>query len=246
MDIHTDSNSVIYILRKLEIDAVAQRWCAELAKYDFKIHYKAGKTNTVADSLSRMTDPEQLDPIVLKKWCTDRIASEDDTEYSTNSVRVIPDNVVQAIFASYQVKVPIHEQSLVAAIQNKVDEDSTDDDVLEKIDLIIKDNPHVDFRVLQRQDEGIQYIIETVVDDPEVKYSSVKDKSLFIKSLFKKRKHLVLEDGLLYKNRTKDGIHNKQLIINNSCVDLLVKMYHEQQAHLGQERTIAIISERFY
>ena len=123
-----------------------------------------------------MTDPEQLDPIVLKKWCTDRIASEHGTEYSTNSIRVIPDNVVQAIFASYQVKVPIHEQSLVAAIQNKVDEDSTDDDVLEKVDLIIKDNPHVDFRVLQRQDEGIQYVIETVVDDPEVKYSSVKDK----------------------------------------------------------------------
>ena len=94
VDIHTDSNPVIYILRKLEIDAVAQRWCAELAKYDFKIHYKAGKTNTVADSLSRMTDPEQLDPIVLKKWCTDRIASEHGTEYSTNSIRVIPDDVV--------------------------------------------------------------------------------------------------------------------------------------------------------
>ena len=67
VDVYTDSNPVVYILKKMDIDAVSQRWCAELAKFDFKIHYRSGKTNTAADSLSRMVEPDQPDPLVLKQ-----------------------------------------------------------------------------------------------------------------------------------------------------------------------------------
>ena len=48
----TDNNPLLYILNKLDIDAVSQRWIAELSKYDFQIVYRTGKSNTAADSLS--------------------------------------------------------------------------------------------------------------------------------------------------------------------------------------------------
>ena len=94
VDIYTDSNPVVYILKKMDIDAVSQRWCAELAKYDFKIHYRSGKTNTVADSLSRMTEPEKADPVALKKWCKDVVSSE--AEASCSHIQTLHDPVVKA------------------------------------------------------------------------------------------------------------------------------------------------------
>ena len=53
----------------MNIDATSQRWCAELAKYDFLVHYRTGKSNTAADSLSRLTEPEKVDQDALKDWC---------------------------------------------------------------------------------------------------------------------------------------------------------------------------------
>ena len=38
------------------MDATKQRWVNELAKYDFSLEYQKGKNNTVADTLSRISE----------------------------------------------------------------------------------------------------------------------------------------------------------------------------------------------
>ena len=67
----TDNNPLLYILRRLDIDAVSQRWAAELSKYDFEIIYRSGKSNTAADSLSRLTTPTK-DNDALLCWCHEK------------------------------------------------------------------------------------------------------------------------------------------------------------------------------
>lgn len=242
VDVYTDSNPVVYILQKLEIDAVSQRWCAELAKYDFKIHYRSGKTNTVADSLSRLTEADGADPVALKKWCEEILSDGLD---QTDGNQVVPNLVVKAVFSSCSSTLPMSEQCIVSAIQNRID-GTEEDDVLDKVEMLVEKNPLVDFRALQENDDDIQFVIKNIVGKSELSYRMVKEKSHFVKNLFKKRSQLVIENGMLYKMRMKYGICSKQLVVNESCLDILIQMYHEQQAHLGQDRTVSIISDRFY
>jgi len=53
--VHTDNNPLTYLQSKSKLKAVEQRWAAELASFNFKTEYQAGKHNTNADALSRVS-----------------------------------------------------------------------------------------------------------------------------------------------------------------------------------------------
>lgn len=72
-DVYTDNNPLIYILTSAKLDATRQRWVAELADYNFKIHYKPERLNGDADTLSRM--PLEVED--LQKFCTETCCKEE-------------------------------------------------------------------------------------------------------------------------------------------------------------------------
>ena len=53
--VRTDNNPLTYFLISPNMDATKQRWINELVKYDFSLKYQKGKSNTVADALSRIS-----------------------------------------------------------------------------------------------------------------------------------------------------------------------------------------------
>ena len=53
----TNTNLIAYIIKKMNVDAVSQRWASEPSKIDFEVVYKTGKSNAAADSLSGLTEP---------------------------------------------------------------------------------------------------------------------------------------------------------------------------------------------
>ena len=63
-EVFTDNNPLTYILSTAKLDAMGHRWVASLGPYNFKLHYKPGKLNVDADSLSRINwhtiDPTQV------------------------------------------------------------------------------------------------------------------------------------------------------------------------------------------
>ena len=69
-EVYTDNNPLTYVLTTAKLDATGQRWIANLANYNFKIHYRSGKSNIDADALSRIpwdvvqVDHVQVGPIV--------------------------------------------------------------------------------------------------------------------------------------------------------------------------------------
>ena len=65
--VYTDNNPLTYVLSTAKLNAVALRWVAELADYNFSLHYKPGVTNTDADYLSRR--PAEI--AELKEQCTE-------------------------------------------------------------------------------------------------------------------------------------------------------------------------------
>ena len=57
--VYTDNNPLTYLQSKSKLKAMEQRWAAELASFNFKIQYRAGKHNTNADALSRRRHDDQ-------------------------------------------------------------------------------------------------------------------------------------------------------------------------------------------
>lgn len=48
--VYTDNNSLTYLQSKSKLKAVEQRWAAELASFNYKIEYHAGKHNANTDA----------------------------------------------------------------------------------------------------------------------------------------------------------------------------------------------------
>jgi len=59
--IRTDHKSLTYAQDKKDIPPRLHAWLAELQHYEFTIEYKSGKSNTLADALSRRADHEPLE-----------------------------------------------------------------------------------------------------------------------------------------------------------------------------------------
>ena len=56
--VFTDNNPLCYI-KSSKLGAAQIRWLSELALYDFDIVYRSGKSNLVADTLSRRPEVEE-------------------------------------------------------------------------------------------------------------------------------------------------------------------------------------------
>ena len=50
--VYTDNNPMVYLVTKSKLPAIEQNWASDLVGFDFTIHYRPGKTNGHADTLS--------------------------------------------------------------------------------------------------------------------------------------------------------------------------------------------------
>ena len=57
-DAYTDYNLLTYVPTTAKLDAASHCWVTSLANYNFRLHYRAGKTNIDVGGLSRVSWPE--------------------------------------------------------------------------------------------------------------------------------------------------------------------------------------------
>ena len=70
---YTDNNPLTYVFKTAKLDATAQRWVAQLEPYDFRVVYRPGTNNIVADALSRKYDHEDFDNTQqIQQWATEQ------------------------------------------------------------------------------------------------------------------------------------------------------------------------------
>ena len=59
IEVHTDSNPLLYVLSSAKLNATGQRWVNELANFNINIHYKPESNNTNANALNHF--PEDIE-----------------------------------------------------------------------------------------------------------------------------------------------------------------------------------------
>ena len=87
-----------------------------------------------------------------------------------------------------------------------------------------------------------------MVNNGSIKYKVVKKKSRVVKSLYKIRSSVYMRGGLLFRQITPRPRETvcQQLILNHTCLPVLLFYYHDQQGHIGEDRTLQLFRERFY
>ena len=53
-DVYMDNDPLTYVLTTAKLDAASHCWVASLVNYNFKLYYKAGKTNINVAALARV------------------------------------------------------------------------------------------------------------------------------------------------------------------------------------------------
>ncbi|KAI5106078.1 hypothetical protein C0J45_3775, partial [Silurus meridionalis] len=224
--VYTDNNPLTYVLTTAKLNATTYRWVAELADFRFAIKYRPGKSNAAekvfgksngdADGLSRM-------PLSMEQYmgtCSEEVQPE------------IMVSISQTVMVQKQERCPWRcPLTITSALAVRQEED-----LLQSVAEIPKE-------VLRKAQE----------DDPEIKeiLMCLKSKSRHISRSHGKearglsreisRLHLDAHGLLFRKTATRH-----QLVLPKKYHALVYKELHEDMGHLGAERVMNLIRDRFY
>ena len=111
-DVYTDNNPLTFVLTTTKLDAMGHRWITGLANYNFRIHYKSGKSNVEADALSRI-DWEKHDEIIQADSIQAMVAAAL-TLHRTSHIDAIPcsPQAIESIFSSIPEDAPIVSKAI--------------------------------------------------------------------------------------------------------------------------------------
>ena len=97
----------------------------------------------------------------------------------------------------------------------------------------------------QEEENWIKTVKDTIRNKNSLDKKTISSNSFQLKGLMREFKHLLVgTDNILY--RKIKGKENKQVILPSRLKPLVYKELHVNMGHLGYERTLELIRERFY
>ena len=99
----------------------------------------------------------------------------------------------------------------------------------------------IDWLVEQGKDPVIKEVLSKL--SGEVVDSDVSPGSKF---LWKERKHLSVINGQLMRNRTSNGRTQWQLVLPKKYWSVALRYVHDHMGHLGRDRSLELLRERYY
>ena len=214
--VFTDNNPLTYVLTTAKLNATTHRWIAELADFQFTIKYRPGKANRDADGLSRM--PLDMEQYMLT--CTQAVLPE------------VMNSMTQAVAIQSQESEPwLCPVTISTAI-------AEDDDGLTSVGEISK----TELREAQKEDPVIGPVLKYMASKQWPKCGKQPQSNKVAGLARQKHKLHLSDDGLLYRETT----NRLQLLLPQKYHRLVYKELHEDMGHLGVERVVNLIRERFY
>ena len=215
-DVFTDNNPLTYILSSAKLDAVGQRWVASLGPYNFSLHYNPGRHNTVADSLSRIP------------W--ENVMFYDEIDY----------NIVKAVLHKGELNVSVNIEPELICDDQKIYMKQLVSNLAEKM-------TKSQWKQEQLEDPEIGPVLRLVQKKKYLQYKTTKEDPSGVKIILRFRDDLKLIDGLLYRKWVhKIELSYLQFVLPTSYRQKTVVACHDQFGHLGMDKTLVLLQERFF
>ena len=218
--VYTDNNPLTYILTSAKLDATGHRWVADLANYNFNILYRPGKDNKDADALSR------------RPWYHE--------EEEVKKATMIDAPILSATLQGTMCPTAGYIEQMVGSVQ------ALDD---------ISDEPHGeigceidDWSSAQREDIILREVVDQV-EDQTFKNRIVRDQDEpEMKLLIKQKSALHLREKVLYRRTRlqKSAESRFQVVVPKKFRQKALEGTHDLVGHLGFERMISLMRDRFY
>ena len=219
---YTDNNPLTYISTSAKLDACGQRWVAELANYNFNLHYKPGSTNVDADRLSRIEWPDVL-------------RGDEETKYACLSANAVQATCLGATVSSGCLDSITYSSGVLPL------------DAYVPIQAGLSQG---DWVQLQQQDPDLKLIIEGLQSKTLRHRKFTPQDSATLKHYCRIQDQLKLQDGLLYRRIYSDNSKHRsiqlQLVLPKIMFKQVMKGLHDEVGHQGRDRTLSLVRERFY
>lgn len=104
----------------------------------------------------------------------------------------------------------------------------------------------LDVAGLQQQDSEIAVVIKYVNDGVQPSRKSIRHETWLVKRLLNQMNKLEVDSGVLYRKKSTDAGIVKQIVLPKSCRSEVFSHLHDDMGHQGRDRTLSLISARFY
>ncbi|XP_023191355.1 peroxisomal trans-2-enoyl-CoA reductase isoform X6 [Xiphophorus maculatus] len=234
---------------KSKLDATGHRWLAALSTYSFQLQYRAGKQNLDADALSRRSHED----ISSDQHCRERELIQHLTSQLGNGKNThdISPEIVDAICQSCIIRTQNQTElsrsvALVESLSVSVNSipDGFSNEELHGLPLI-PSLSQVDLQEQQQADPAIREVIHQLETGEKV-LPSVREELSDLPLLLREWNRLELVDGILYRRRHDGDKLIYQLILPPKLRPTVLKSLHHDMGHMGIERTIDLVRQRFF
>lgn len=234
--VYTDNNPLTYLQSKSKLKAVEQRWAAELASFNFKIEYRAGKHNTNADALSRVRWGKNREGHAKRR----ENAGGDDEEDTTHVAEMLA-TVANTTKVPERVQLGLLEDAIRVGelgVTNPADECA---EQATSLPVISRDQ----MAVMQQRDAAVVRL-KYYLDLGRKPYREErKHETREALQLVRHLDSIVERDSVLYRTLNNDNGQLKHLLVVPSTLrSAVLKAAHDDFGHQGPERTEQVVRRR--
>ena len=244
--VFTDNNPLCYI-KSSKLGVAQIRWLSELALYDFDIVYRTGKSNLVADALSRRPEVEEE---IKKRKSYLKAMMKSGSQYHTKQGGHVSsmefNQVISELVGGTKIDKKLKDRIQVTDVAKEKLNGKTIEVATGMVSLFYSITPK-EMAEFQRQDNQIAPIFTYVEQDQKPsKKVTYQIRSKLAHKLALQWDRLILKQGVLHRLYIFNKMEYHQLVLPQRYHRKVLMALHNHMGHQGIDRTLDLLREWVY